>query len=379
MLRRLINLVVAGAVVLAAASLALFGPRPFEAWLPQGLYAFTERLVGPEGLLQLGAVRPGDVPADFLADGPDGLVATGPVAASAGNEPVFISSILAGHVTRLDQAVPAEITTIRPILGCRLTPPLPGTVVGHAYAGESGMALPILSYGDKQLALAIADFVARYRKADTATATEIPGIAYQAYDVAVTDTSAPVYLVLVAGEGNWIWNIHLAEGVRIERVVLLGGSQAGVANLDPVIPVEVLRNDGLAECGIAPAYPLNPGHLDNHATASDSEARARRDRQAELANAFDIWFRDSFGVTASESRVGYDRGLMSLIGPVPATADRMARYRLVAGGQISMTEDTYLEIRGQVAEAESFVGRVTALTTRFAFGDLGTLRQGVDF
>ena len=44
-----------------------------------------------------------------------------------------------------------------------------------------------------------------------------------------------------------------------------------------------------------------------------------------------------------------------------------------------MTQDIYFEIDGQVAEGEDFAGRVKAIATAFAFGDLTTLRQGVSF
>ena len=59
-----------------------------------------------------------------------------------------------------------------------------------------------------------------------------------------------------------LWNIHLAPGAQVERVVLLGGEQAGVTNLDPAVPVDVLRNGNLGACGVPlPVYPLNAGHM----------------------------------------------------------------------------------------------------------------------
>jgi hypothetical protein len=383
MLRRLINLILVSVLALAAAGLALFGPKPFAPWLPDRLAGWVEDIVGPGGLLQQGAVGAGDTPADFLEDGPEGWVAQGPIAAGVGNAPAFVSAVMTGYAEAGASAVPAGITTIRPILGCLVTPPNDGTRVGHAVAVESGMSLPVLSYSDAHLAEGVEAFVARYRKSGATTAAEVPGIAYKAYDVAVTETSGPVYLVLVAGAGNWIWNINLAPGVQIERVVLVGGDQAGVANLDPVIPVEVLLNDGLEECGIVPAYALNPGHLMNQtplvAGLSQAEFSARKAELAERVGAFDLWFRDRFGVAASETRAGFDRGVMSLIGPVPVAAAQMAVHVSIAGGTVRMTEDRYLEIRGQVAAADSFVERVNAIATRFAFGNLANLRQGVDF
>jgi hypothetical protein len=383
MLRRLINLVVVSVLALAAGGLVLFGPKPFAPWLPDGLATLAERIVGPGGLLQQGAVGANDQPADFLSDTMDGLLAEGPIAAGTGNAPVFISAVMAGYKPASDMDVPAGITTIRPILGCLLTPPKPGTLVGHAVAMQSGISLPILSYGDRHLAAGVEAFVERYRKSATVSPAEVPGIVYQAYDVAVTETGAPVYLVLAAGAGNWIWNVNLAPGAQIERVVLLGGDQAGVANLDPVIPVEVLLNDGLSECGIVPTYPLNAGHRLNQtpvlAGLPATELRQRQEDHAAQVQAYDLWFRDRFGLTASDSRVGFDSGAVSVIGQVPATVDRLALHASIAGGSVRMTEDKYLEIRGQVAEDATFVRRATALATRFAFGKLEYLRQGVDF
>jgi hypothetical protein len=371
MLRRVINLLTVSILMLTVLAVVLIGPRPFEGILPGSVVLALERVVGPEGLLRPNAVGADSVPEDFLRDSAEGRVATGPIAAAAGNQPVFIDQVLLGHTTDLEREIPAEITTIRPILGCLLTPPMAGTSVGHVTAGDSGMALPMVSYDDADLAEGVRQFVERYRISPSAEPLEVPGIAYQAFDVVVTDTSAPVYLVLGSGAGNRIWNLHLADGVRVERVILLGGNQAGVANLDPVVPVEVLLADGLRGCGIDPAYPFSPGQRAARSPGSD-DGIAR-------AEAFDTWFRDSFGVAASAVRIGFDRGEVAVIGPVPDVAGQRVVYRRIAGSRVRMTEDTYAEVRGQVADGRDFAARVLEITTGFARGDLGLLRQGGAF
>lgn len=375
MLGRLIKLVIIGGSLATIAALAAVGPRPFEGYLPPAAAAFVEDVVGPNGLLgQGGNVKAGAVAADFLVDGPEGLQATGPIAASAGNVPVFISDVLSGHETNVERAFPAAITTIRPILGCLLTPPMEGSFVGYATGSGTALPMALVSYSDADLAMGVVDFVDRYRK--RGIAAPVPGDAYafHAQDIVVTETGAPVYLVLENTGGNRIWNIHLAEGARVERVVLLGGAQSGVGNLDPVVPVEVILDDGLAGCGIRPAQPLNRGHALLQ-TASDAEATLI----AEAAAAYDIWFRDSFGVTASESRVGFDGGSVALIGPLPGAAGPKVRYATITGADIRTTQDTYFEIVGQVAEGQDYGSRVMDLATGFAFGDLTILRQGVSF
>jgi hypothetical protein len=288
---------------------------------------------------------------------------------------VFISDVITGYSTEVGTDVPAEITTLRPIMGCLLTPPLPGTVVGNVVAGKSDLTLGLLTYGDADLAAAVQVFVDDYRQHGEAQAVVPEALAYQSYDVVVTEVAAPVYLVLQTGGGNRIWNIHAAPGARIERVVLLGGGQAGVANLDPVVPVEPVLDDGLQACGIRPAWAPSAGQI---AAAGTSGT----DTSAAVA-AYDLWFRDSFGSLVGPTRSGFDRGTVSVIGPVPGDDDpaltAKAVFAPIAGAKIRTTQDSFFEISGQVPPAEDFVARVRAIATSFAFGDLANLRQGADF
>lgn len=382
MVRGPVSFVIVGTILLAGIAVVAVGPRQLAGILPPAAVDFLEDM---GGLAQLGSGMPreGDTPADFLADTSDGVIARGPIAAMPGNRPVFISDVLAGHSARVASDIPAEITTIRPIMGCLLTPPSDGTVVGYVTAGQSDLALGLATYNDTDLAAAVQRFVNLYRETGRTEAAMPSDLAYQAYDVAVTETSAPVYLVLETGPGNRLWNIHLAPGARIERVVLLGGEQSGVANLDPLVPVEVLLNDGLAACGIRPAHPLNAGHLlfqsIEAGALSEGEAEARLAARSEAVSAYARWLRDSFDLDASAARAGFDAGMVSVVGPVPATAEARAVYAPVSAARIRTTRDTFFEIAGQVEPGEDFAARVQAIATSFAFGDLRNLRQGADF
>lgn len=382
MIRGPISLVIVGSIMLVAVALVSLGPRAFEGYVPDQI---IEALEGGQMMPSLGGgvSGGGDSPADFLSDNTDGMVANGPIAARAGNEPVFIEDVITGYKTRVSSDMPVEITTIRPITGCRLTAPEQGSVVGHVTARNSNLDLALSTYNDGHLAEAVQVFVNVYRKGGFTLAENVDGPSYKAYDVAVTETRKPVYLVLENSYGNLIWNIHLAPGARIERVVLLGGEHAGVANLDPVVPVEVLPGPALEACGIRPAYGLNAGHLFFQSMASGAMSKDEADTKLaaikDAVAAYDIWFRDSFGILASESRSGFDQGTISVVGPVPGEADPKAVYAPVKGARIRTTQDTYFEVRGQVAKGEDFAGRVKAIATTFAYGDLTNLRQGVEF
>lgn len=383
MMRGLVNVMLVVGVAAGVITSVWLWPRSFDGILPaswlEGLAQYGS-VVAPED----GTAQPAATPTDVLIDGPDGLVADGPIAAMAGNAPIFINELITGHSTQVEKDVPAEITTIRPIMGCLLTPPLAGTIVGHAVAGQSDMPLGLLTYDDADLATAVQAFVDAYRQGELAEASAPNALHYQSYDVVVTETTAPVYLVLQTGAGNRIWNIHAAPGARIERVVLLGGNQVGVANLDPVVPVEVILQDGLQTCNVRPALPLNAGHaLIADAASGDAEATRALDAHDAAVQAYGQWFLDTFGVAAGSSRVGFDRGAVSLVGPVPGGQDlasgQKPAFAGIGGAKIRTTQSAFFEIPGQVAPGEDFAARVKAIATAFAFGDLANLRQGVEF
>lgn len=354
-----------------------------DAYLPTGLMAAMNR--ARAGTDESGAVVEAkretapatqDGPGGFLVDSPEGLRAEGPIAAMAGNQPILIEDVIAGYAAGSDTGVPAMVMAIRPISGCRLTPPSAGAAIGHVTAGESGLDLPLSTYDDRNLADGVQVFVDALRAGESNPDAALRGPDYDAYDVAVTETRDPVYLVLESRTGNRVWNILAADGVRIERVILLGGGQAGVANLDPVVPVEVILQDGLTECGIRPAYSLSAGQETAGTTTGQQMTPAE---QAEAARAYDNWFRDSFGVLASETRAGFDFGAISVVGPVPREAALRPDYAPIHGATLRTTRGTYFEIAGQVAKGEDFASRVKAIARTFAFGDLNYLRQGAKF
>lgn len=384
MIRGPISLLIVGSIALFMFLLVSMGPRVFEGILPGPVLALLEGNMTIQTIGGTGERPAGDTPSDLLVEVKGGLVARGPIAAMAGNRPVFIADVIEGYKTRISKDIPVEITTIRPISGCRLTPPLEGTAVGHVTAGVSELELALLTYNDRILADAVQDFVNAYRNLGTGMLGSVSGYTYDSYDVAVTETARPVYLVLVNQSGYRIWNIHLAPGARIERVVLLGGDQAGVANLDPVVPVEVIPAAGLDDCGIVPAYAVsaNQPTLKTMGGVSGSQTGEAEQKPATLPDrimAYNTWFRDSFGVLADETRAGFDTGTISVVGPLPGEAEPKAVYAPIHGSRIRMTHDKYFEIRGQTAKEDSFAGRVKAIATTFAFGDLGYLRQGVSF
>ena len=75
-----------------------------------------------------------------------------------------------------------------------------------------------------------------------------------------------------------------------------------------------------------------------------------------------------------------DRAVAVLVdGPIPGEEAPKAVWTSVKGAKLRTTRDQFLDIEGQVAPGQDFAARVVAIATKFAFGDLGLLRQGGDF
>ncbi len=205
---------------------------------------------------------------------------------------------------------------------------------------------------------------------------------FEVYDVAVTETAKPVYLVLQTRNFLRLWNIHLAPGARLERVVLLGGDEAGVANLPDGVPVEVLRSSEIEACGLpTPFYPLNPGALLFQSLDSGvlkpEDAQATLDMIAAKGKAYDDWFRATFGVGADETMAGnWVDNSIAVAGPKPATAEARAFWQPITGSTALVTVDDYLEYAALADQGVDFASRVIAIATAYAWGDLENLRMG---
>jgi len=116
----------------------------------------------------------------------------------------------------------------------------------------------------------------------------------------------------------------------------------------------------MSDGGIKPTYELNRGHrifevLARGSASEKAQAEADIAAMKDSIAAYNTWFRDSFGVMADASRAGFG-GTISVVGPQPGEADPKAIYAPIQGSRIRMTQDTYFELRGQVAEGEDFAG-----------------------
>ncbi len=389
-------MVIVGFITLFMFALVGFGPRFLEKILPESTLVWIEDNDGFGGLLSMsgtvdmadGGGTKGDPkdPYSHLRDTGDGWQGSARIAALPGNQPVFVADVLDGRRAEARNVAPQTVGVLQPVTDCRFTPPQAGSFVAHIGAlGNPPYTMALSTYGDAELAKAVRQFAKIYRKSGRKQVHGLSDLSFTDFDVIVTETQRPVYLVLESPHDMRLWNILLAPGARIERVVLIGGRQAGVANLDPAVPVEVMRNAELQACGVPDAqYPLNPGHMLFQSLEagimSQDEADESLGRIATRVAAYERWFHESFGVSASDTLAGnWKGGTVAVAGPVPTDPAARAVWHPVKDGPALITTDAYVEYPALKAEGADFASRVVAIATAFAWGDLKNIKQGVEF
>lgn len=388
MVRGPVSMVIVGVIGLVMFGLVAGGPKLFEKVLPDSAIAWLEEMGGFGGAGMLsspgatGAKTDPARAASHLRDSSDGWKPDDKIAALPGGGAAFVDQVITGYTTRIKGMAPAQVDPLTELAGCAFTPPSPGAFVGHAaIRGQTGLDIPVATYGDADLAAAVQVLVTVYRDSGMLRTSTLSGLRFETFDVAVTETAKPVYLVLETGAAQRVFNLHLAPGARLERVVLIGGDQTGVANLPAGVPVEAMLAKTAAACGYAPFYPLNPGHLfyqsvENGAIRAE-EAAEKIAAFAKAASDWDQTFRAAFGTGANETLSGgWVGGTIAMVGPLPAMPDARAVYAPVKGAVLRVTVDQYVEFEGQSPE-QGFDARVKAVATAFAWGNLKNLRQGV--
>ncbi len=259
-------------------------------------------------------VPPGAPRSDFR-----GLVYPGMSVLHAGSDILAFDSLVGGFDPAADQAMPASLRPVAPPDNCHPTPPGKDAVLYSAILegserkstvwtlDQSAMTSRALAFlrnikerGDFDKEISVDATVGQYPLAVT--------------DVLITETSTPVYLVLQSGT-SMVWNVTLAPGVRVERLVALGTGPVAVALADASVPVEIIGN--MADsCKVYPARPLD-----------DSWQVIRNERDYGVAFDHDKfetpfhnyrgWFEGAFGQRfETQGRAAQDAGFV-LIGPQP--------------------------------------------------------------
>jgi len=169
-------------------------------------------------------------------------------------------------------------------------------------------------------------------------------------DVFVTDTSAPVYLVLQSFRQNVIWNLQLADGVRVSHVAMIG-ENSGLVVPERHTTFEALRisdfvtnfefgaNDDPPPCMVAP-WRRPQAHWPAQEYANNGNDLYKNQIYSFNSGyrAFDDWYRRTLGVPADINVTAPHSAAHVLVGDVP---DQPVQYRSMDGREVYITQNDF--------------------------------------
>lgn len=330
----------------------------------------------------------------------DGLAsATGPVAATSDAMPDFMTSTIAGWREATRHDVVAKLRLLPEVERCTPTPPAENAQVAAFYTLGGGADVRLWTYSKKQVADVAEQWIksiqgynpddGRFGMPPSGVPRPVASYQYQVLDVAVTEVGHPVHVVLEQlayknAPTQKIYNFHLAEGVEISGVTIVGGAVGGVANLSETVRVEHVTDENLADCGLVQRHYRRVETFERDITRENrtlygNDARRLREEIAPDVSAFRRdaveyagWFKQSFGVDHFANVRGMDfaRGLR--IGPALAEG-KAPVYRHFAGAVVTLSAKDYLRFKGGHEWPEAFQDDVLTLATEVAGGDPRTV------
>ena len=289
-----------------------------------------------------------------------------------------VAEVFSGFDPSLGSGVPGALIPFDVNATCTLRTPAAGEVIRNLRlaraTGESGVHV----ISNAEMARALLGHIEslhhppkRYRAAQAASGRM--GLV----DVVLTDTSGPIYLVLQSFRGDTLWNLHLARGVDLAHVAMIGDNSAlvGVPEgttfealriSDFVTDFEFGSNDRPRDCMVAP-YRKPADHW--VAVKKAAKGNMLFENQVYTFNAgyqaLKASYRDTLGVDASTNLTVAEGAAHMLSGPLPL--DPLA-YRGLEGRVVHVTRND-LVLTSDAAVAQAHLERLTLA----AGGDLASL------
>ena len=202
-------------------------------------------------------------------------------------------------------------------------------------------------------------------------------------DVFLTDTSAPLYLVLQNMGPGIVWNIHAGPNVTVAHVAIIAAQTSGLANIDDattfdavlvsdfVTPYSIGDDDQPRDCMIRPWRNPQADWLGNQAAAAgDTTIAAQMQSYTKGYAAYNTWFTDTFGIDASTDVITAKEAAHVLYGPLPVDA---LRYRPLDGQDIHLMRTEHIIIGDDEARSTTVANLHEQTLLAAVSGDISSL------
>ncbi len=214
-----------------------------------------------------------------------------------------------------------EPTAIVPLLAddCTARAPAAGEVIANVYGAVSYFESGIHAVTHAQLMSQAEDWLERQVK-DLTKPRPLPSGRLQTMDIVdvyVTDTSAPVYLILQSDGNGLAWNLQIAPGVELAQVTVVAQQTVGVANVPMGVPLDLIGTGCGVDVTRMPKAQWD--FVENTRNGiGGSHSQELLDAHYDRAGRYADWFYGVFGVDPERGTAGFGKQSYVLAGPLPA-------------------------------------------------------------
>ncbi len=274
-----------------------------------------------------------------------GPVYASPAVAHMGPQPLGLDNIA------VNVALPTDDTRIGAILPfarnaqCDLRGPLASEKVVNVRIENALLSAPVAAFSNQELADRLMANIEAVTKSGSATVADTRVNGQKAsLDVFVTDTAAPIYLVLQNLGPGVIWNIHTAPDVTLAHVAIIASSFSGLvvppdnASFEALLvsdfvpPHSFGADDTIRPCMIRPWRNPQPEWIGSRkAERGNVLFENQMSTYANGYAAYNSWYTATLGVDASTNLVTARDAAHVLVGPAPFEP---INYRVMAGRDV---------------------------------------------
>lgn len=334
--------------------LASLGAGGYFGWnaLPQDLKDMVTGIVASDIDTAEGGLSPETI-LETETMSVQGLTLASPAVVQAGTDILSLTDIAANVSLPTENTVIGEIIPIVRNAQCSLRTPQASEKIVGARVENALLPAPLYAFSDQQLADQLLANVEAVTQGGAGFADEMALSGTKTVlDVFVTDTTAPLYLVLQNMGPGVVWNLHAAPEVQIAHVAIIGADFSGVANLpagttvegllvsDFVPPHQYGADDTPRDCMIRPWRNPRPEWIGS--LRSEAGSLADQNQMYSYAKgyeAYNRWYTGALGVNADTNTVSVRDAAHVLLGPQPVEP---IAYQSVAGNALHLMESDYL-------------------------------------
>lgn len=339
---------------------AALGAGGFAGW--QAIPADLKALMAGTTAAEDGLTAAGDtddtmiappITAESATMSDQGPVYASPKVAYMGTEPLGLDQIAANALLPTQDTLIGAILPIARNAQCSLRAPLASEKVVNVRIENALLASPVQAFSDQDLAnQLLANIETVTKKGNTTVPDARVGGQVSGLDVFLTDTAAPLYLVLQNLGPGVIWNIHAAPDVTLAHVAIIASGYSGLVDppndasfeallvSDFVPPHNFGADDVIRPCMIRPWRNPQPDWIGSlKAEGGNTLYENQMSTYAKGYAAFNSWYTATLGVDASTNLVTARDAAHVLIGPAPAEP---IAYRAMAGRDVHFMQTEHV-------------------------------------